>query len=74
MDKLPVYSIAVMIVGLLIGTSVYSLNNKEMMDKLKDKINEKEYEYLYNCLYLKYNSFQLINKLLDKKVKEKKST
>lgn len=74
MDKLPVYSIAVMIVGMLIGTSVYSLNNKEIMDKLRDKINKNEYEYLYNCLYLKYNSFQLINKLLNKKVKEKKNT
>jgi tRNA A-37 threonylcarbamoyl transferase component Bud32 len=68
MDCIPVYSIAIMVVGLLIGASVYTLSNKEIMHKLKDKINEDEYNYLYNCLCLKYNSFQLINKILTKKI------
>lgn len=72
MKYIPVYSIAILIVGLLIGTTVYTLNNKEIMEKLKDKINEEEYDYLYNCLYLKYNSFQLINQILEKNKKKSK--
>jgi hypothetical protein len=72
MKKLPVYSIAIMIVGLLIGTTVYTLSKKEIMSKLKNKINNEEYNYLYNCLYLKYNSFQLINKIMEKRTEKMK--
>ena len=73
MKKLPVYSIAIMIVGLLIGTTVYSLSKKDILSKLKNKINDEEYNYLYNCLYLKYNSFQLINKIMEKRTEKIKN-